>query len=84
MSEDNVAINDNDNEDKKFVTWFQSVITIGIVTRAKDFDEADTKAKKIMADGGAKLAWFDQTPLEISDTEEMDEYNEPGMAEEYN
>jgi len=59
------------SEDGCYISYFQSVLTIGIMTRAKDYDEAEKKASiKMMDKSGVNYCVFEQTPFELSDTEE--------------
>ena len=54
---------------KDYIVYFQSVITVGIVTKARNQEDAEEKAKNKLKDGGFAGGIFSQTPLSISETE---------------
>ena len=65
----------------EYITWYQSVTTIGVKTRAHSFIEAEVQANKTINQsetaipkdgffvGGSGI--FARTPLEITQTEEI-------------
>lgn len=55
---------------RNFVSYFQSVTTVGVVTSARNPSEAEALAKKRMSDGRFVSGIFNQTPYVISETEE--------------
>ena len=55
---------------KKFISYFQSVTTVGIMTCAKNYKEASEQAKDILDARDINYCHFDQTGLELSDTVE--------------
>lgn len=58
-------------EVKKFISYFQSVITIGVMSSGKDYKEAEKEAiKKFNGDKGINYCHFDQTEFELTDSEE--------------
>lgn len=57
--------------EKRYVSYFQSVITIGILTSANNIEEAEKRAsKKFKDEDGVNHCFFEQSPFEASDTEE--------------
>jgi hypothetical protein len=62
--------NVNDSETKNFITYFQSVTTIGIVSRAKSAKEAEEKSSKKLANSEISCGLVNQTPYEIGGTDE--------------
>ena len=58
---------------KNFVNFFQSVLTVGVVTEGDDWAEAKEKAVEHL-DKKRPLRWayISQTPFEWSDTDEID------------
>lgn len=55
----------------KFITYFQSVITVGIITEDETLEGAQKKAEEKMEQNDAPyLGIFDQVPFELTDTEE--------------
>lgn len=76
MTSDTENTNSNDDVSKEdvektYVSYFQSVITIGILTKAKSIEEAERKATLARENNVAHF--FEQTPMEMSDTEEQDD-----------
>ena len=60
------------NKEGRYISYFQSVLTIGIMTRAKNHEEAEKKATIKMKDkNGVNYCVFEQTDFELSDTEEF-------------
>ena len=53
-----------------FVSYFQSVTTVGIITTARNPNEAESLAKKRMAEGKFVSGIFNQSPYTISETEQ--------------
>lgn len=54
----------------KYISYFQSVLTIGIMNHAKSEEEAEQKAKlKLQDKEGVNYCVFDQTDFELTDTE---------------
>ena len=59
------------HEQRKFISYFQSVITIGIMNDAEGYEDAEIKANKKINDKKAiNYCVFEQTPFELTDTEE--------------
>lgn len=57
--------------DKKYISYFQSVITIGILSNGENASEAASKAsKKLLSKDGVNHCVFDQTNFKLSETEE--------------
>jgi len=55
----------------RYISYFQSVITIGIMSNSKNKKEAEKNATlKINNKNGVNYCVFDQTPFELTDTEE--------------
>ena len=54
----------------KYITYFQSVTTIGVMNCAKSLEEAEVLAKEKLKVSDLNYCHFEQTPLELSDTEE--------------
>ena len=55
---------------RHYVTYFQSVMTIGVLTHARNKKEAESIAKKRLKDKELSYCCFDQTDLDLSYTEE--------------
>lgn len=55
---------------RNFVSYFQSVTTVGVVTTARNPLEAETLAKSRITDGRFVSGIFNQTPYTLSETEE--------------
>ena len=58
--------------ENSYISYFQSVITIGVVNQAKSVNEATKKAKKRFKQewgNGFSCGIVGQTPFEISETE---------------
>lgn len=53
-----------------FVSYFQSVTTVGVVTTARTPQEAESLAKRRMSDGKFVSGIFNQSPYTLSETEE--------------
>ena len=52
-----------------FISYFQSVMTVGIVSSAKNIEEAERKSSKKFKNSDMSCGIISQTPFEISDTE---------------
>lgn len=73
----------NKSEDRRFISYFQSVMTIGIMSRAKSVQEAEKKAQvKMKNKDGVNYCVFDQTPFELTGTEEWTPEFERDIGEE--
>ncbi len=58
---------------KRYISYFQSVTTLGILTDGNDKDEAHSKAKnKLKKEEGVDHCFFDQTPFDLVATEEWE------------
>ena len=56
---------------KKYISYFQSVITIGILSNGENASEAASEAsKKLLSKDGVNHCVFDQTNFKLSETEE--------------
>lgn len=66
----NTATNVNNTEMKNFITYFQSVTTIGIVSRAKDAAEAEKKSLKKLTNSEISCGLVNQTKYEVGGTDE--------------
>lgn len=55
---------------RNFVSYFQSVTTVGVVTTARNPLEAEALAKSRITDGRFVSGIFNQTPYTLSETEE--------------
>ena len=55
---------------KHYVTYFQSVMTIGVLTQSRNKKEALEIARKRLKDKDLNYCFFEQTELEPSYTEE--------------
>jgi len=64
--------NINKTEMKNFITYFQSVTTIGIVSRAKTAKEAEGKSTKRLKNSSVSCGIINQTPYTISDTDQWE------------
>ena len=59
------------SKEKNFISYFQSVITIGIMSTGSNSKEAAKKAKEKMLDHeGVNHCFFDQTDFTLSSTEQ--------------
>jgi len=59
-----------DEQYKKYISYFQSVTTIGILTCDKSHDDAMESAKEKLRVNDLNYCHFEQTDLELSDTVE--------------
>ena len=53
-----------------FVSYFQSVITVGVITTARNPHEAESLAKEKLAQGNFVSGIFNQSPFTLAETEE--------------
>ena len=60
----------NGGENRNFISYFQSVTTIGVVCQADNPEEAEDKAKEKISQAGVMCGVLTQTPYEIEITEE--------------
>ena len=60
----------NKSEMKNFITYFQSVTTIGIVSRANTAKEAEEKSTKRLKNSSVSCGIINQTPYTVSDTDQ--------------
>jgi hypothetical protein len=58
-----------DGQLRSYISYFQSVMTIGIVNTAQSVQEAEDKAKQKFAAEDLSCGIVGQTPFEISETE---------------
>lgn len=58
---------------RNFITYFQSVTTIGVINLAKSKKEAEAEAKKRMGKSDFTCGIVGQTPMTMSMTEEWPE-----------
>jgi hypothetical protein len=66
------------NVDHRYISYFQSVLTIGIMSNGKSMQEAEKKSSiKIKDKSGVNYCVFEQTPFELTDTEEWKPEFEP-------
>jgi len=76
--------------DKRYISYFQSVITIGLLNVASSPENAAEKAKKRLTDeNGVNHCFFDQTQFDLSETEEWvpdieSEHDEGGFKFAFN
>lgn len=56
-------------KDKNFISYFQSVTTVGIFSQGLDAEEAEEKAISRLQNEGSSCGILDVTPLELSETE---------------
>jgi predicted HTH transcriptional regulator len=69
--------------DKKYIVWFQSVTSVGIMVSAKDNIEAQEKAKiKFQEKDVFKNCIFEQTEFELTDSEEWKPEIETHISED--
>jgi hypothetical protein len=70
----------NKSGEGEYVSYFQSVITVGVMTSAHNVKEAKEKAKKKLIDKQLNYCFFDQTPFKLTETEkcnvELQKYRE--------
>lgn len=74
-------MNTKQSEEKRYVCFFQSVLTVGIMSRGKTQKDAERKALLSMRDvNGVNYCSFNQTPLEHTSTEQWQPEFEPDFA----
>ena len=56
----------------KYISYFQKVTTIGVVTCAKSYDEAERIAQAEFKSVDPTKCFYDETEYELSDTEKLD------------
>jgi hypothetical protein len=63
--------NDAVEVEKRYISYFQSVLTVGIISRGKNAEEAEKRANLIMQnkENGVNYCIFEQSPMERSHTE---------------
>ena len=60
-------------KEHRYISYFQSVLSIGVMTYAKNSEKAASKAKlKLKDKGGVNYCVFDQTDFELSNTEKWE------------
>jgi len=59
----------HDGEPNNYISYFQSVITIGIVSRARSIAEAEKQSRLKMDSSKFTSGLINQTPFTISETE---------------
>ena len=70
-------------QENGYVSYFQSVTTIGIITSANNIENAEIIAnKKFDSQDGLCYCLFDQTPFHLTDTEPYNPELLPGSCEE--
>ena len=75
--------NSSSSKAKKYITYFQSVITIGIMNRADNGEKALKNAKSTMHNGNiGNCCAFEQTPFEPTWTEEWQPEFEHDLGKE--
>jgi hypothetical protein len=56
---------------KQYMSYFQKVTTVGILTCGQDHSEAEEEARLIMKNSTpVERCFYDETPFELSDSEE--------------
>ena len=62
-----------ENTEKRYISYFQSVLTIGIMSRGGNEEEAEKKANLIMQnkENGVNYCIFEQSPFELTGTDEF-------------
>ena len=75
----------------KYISYFQSVITIGVLSEGKNAEEASLKAeKKLLSKDGVNHCVFEQTDFKLSETEvwepefETEEVSQDGLHFRFN
>lgn len=58
-----------DGQNRTYISYFQSVMTIGIVNTARSIQEAEQKAREKFSREDLSCGIVGQTPFEISETE---------------
>lgn len=76
--------------DKKYISYFQKVVTIGVMTYAKNVKEAEKKAwVKFKDSEGLTYCLYEESKFELSDTDEWcpeieTSYTEDGVGWKFN
>ena len=75
--------------DKKFVSYFQKVLTVGIMTYAKNTKEAEKKAWVKFKNQEGLNCLYEESKFELSDTDEWcpeieTSYTEDGVGWKFN
>ena len=61
------------NDESRYVCFFQSVLTIGVMSRGKTQQEAEQKAQLMMHDkSGLNYCAFDQSPFEMTEVQKWE------------
>jgi hypothetical protein len=75
---DNTSVN---HEQRRYISYFQSVLTIGIMNDAVGYEDAEIKANEKLNDkNNVNYCVFEQTPFELTDTEVWDPEFETGAT----
>lgn len=61
------------SEEKSYISYFQSIVTVGILNKGKDKDDAIQKAKLSMYNKDEVRHWFQQSDFEFAAVEEWSE-----------
>jgi len=72
MSAGTIETDNTGKHENSYISYFQSVITVGVINKAESADEATKKAKKRFKkelENGFYCGIVGQTPFEISETE---------------
>jgi len=69
---------------KKYISYFQSVITIGVLSEGENTIEASSNAnKKLLSKDGVNYCVFDQTDFKLSEIEEWNpEFETENVSED--
>ena len=62
----------NDGKWRNYISYFQSVTTIGVISKARSLSEAEEKAKINFECASPTCGVIDQTPFEMAETEPFD------------
>ena len=65
-------VTESEEDIKNFISYFQSVTTIGIINRSKSAIEAEDKAKQKISESDFMCGVIGQTPFEVSNTDEWE------------
>ena len=65
-------VTESEEDIKNFISYFQSVTTIGIINRAKSAIEAEDKAKQKISESDFMCGVIGHTPFEVSNTDEWE------------
>ncbi len=58
------------DKEKNFISYFQSVTTIGVISKARNIKEASKKAQEKINQSNFACGIVNQTAMELSETEE--------------